>query len=61
MSVVCVVQGTTGPDPCTVYVDMKSLRHDRYEYMDLHGLSLGNCKDRVLSLTLFILLSFTLS
>lgn len=24
-----VLQGTTGPDPCTVYVDMKSLRHDR--------------------------------
>ncbi|KAG7217906.1 hypothetical protein INR49_020780, partial [Caranx melampygus] len=24
---VCL-QGTTGPDPCTVYVDMKSLRHD---------------------------------
>ncbi len=31
---VCLVglyfsQGTTGPDPSTVYVDMKSLRHDR--------------------------------
>lgn len=26
-----VFQGTTGPDPCTVYVDMKSLRHDRWE------------------------------
>lgn len=23
-------QGTAGPDPSTVYVDMKSLRHDRY-------------------------------
>ena len=22
-------QGTAGPDPSTVYVDMKSLRHDR--------------------------------
>lgn len=22
-------QGTSGPDPSTVYVDMKSLRHDR--------------------------------
>lgn len=51
MSLVCVLQGTTGPDPCTVYVDMKSLRHDRYEYMDLHRLSLGNCMDRKLNLT----------
>lgn len=25
----CFSQGTTGPDPSTVYVDMKSLRHDR--------------------------------
>uniref|UniRef100_A0A7N6AV23 DMAP1-binding domain-containing protein n=1 Tax=Anabas testudineus TaxID=64144 RepID=A0A7N6AV23_ANATE len=24
------LQGTTGPDPCTVYVDMKSLRHDSH-------------------------------
>lgn len=23
-------QGTTGPDPTTVYVDMRALRHDRY-------------------------------
>lgn len=23
------IQGTAGPDPSTVYVDMKSLRHDR--------------------------------
>jgi len=26
----CVfVQGTSGPDPTTVYVDMRALRHDR--------------------------------
>lgn len=24
------LQGTSGPDPTTVYVDLKSLRHDRY-------------------------------
>lgn len=24
------LQGTTGPDPTTVYVDMRALRHDRY-------------------------------
>uniref|UniRef100_A0A671XUH3 Disco-interacting protein 2 homolog B-A-like n=1 Tax=Sparus aurata TaxID=8175 RepID=A0A671XUH3_SPAAU len=32
--VVCVLQGTTGPDPCTVYVDMKSLRHDRVRLVE---------------------------
>uniref|UniRef100_A0A672JJB2 Disco-interacting protein 2 homolog Bb n=1 Tax=Salarias fasciatus TaxID=181472 RepID=A0A672JJB2_SALFA len=26
--------GTTGPDPCTVYVDMKSLRHDRVRLVE---------------------------
>lgn len=31
----CLFQGTTGPDPCTVYVDMKSLRHDRHEIVDI--------------------------
>uniref|UniRef100_A0A1A8R5N0 DIP2 disco-interacting protein 2 homolog B n=1 Tax=Nothobranchius rachovii TaxID=451742 RepID=A0A1A8R5N0_9TELE len=30
---VCL-QGTTGPDPCTVYVDMKSLRHDRVRLVE---------------------------
>uniref|UniRef100_A0A673CH73 Disco-interacting protein 2 homolog Bb n=1 Tax=Sphaeramia orbicularis TaxID=375764 RepID=A0A673CH73_9TELE len=30
----CVSQGTTGPDPCTVYVDMKSLRHDRVRLVE---------------------------
>uniref|UniRef100_A0A8D0ALU3 Disco-interacting protein 2 homolog Bb n=1 Tax=Sander lucioperca TaxID=283035 RepID=A0A8D0ALU3_SANLU len=30
----CVLQGTTGPDPCTVYVDMKSLRHDRVRVVE---------------------------
>uniref|UniRef100_A0A8C2XPW8 Disco-interacting protein 2 homolog Bb n=1 Tax=Cyclopterus lumpus TaxID=8103 RepID=A0A8C2XPW8_CYCLU len=30
----CVLQGTTGPDPCTVYVDMKSLRHDRVRLVE---------------------------
>uniref|UniRef100_A0A8C7XXP4 Disco-interacting protein 2 homolog Bb n=1 Tax=Oryzias sinensis TaxID=183150 RepID=A0A8C7XXP4_9TELE len=29
-----VLQGTTGPDPCTVYVDMKSLRHDRVRLVE---------------------------
>ena len=24
------LQGTSGPDPTTVYVDMRALRHDRY-------------------------------
>lgn len=24
------LQGTAGPDPTTVYVDMRALRHDRY-------------------------------
>uniref|UniRef100_A0A7N6A1V6 DMAP1-binding domain-containing protein n=1 Tax=Anabas testudineus TaxID=64144 RepID=A0A7N6A1V6_ANATE len=28
------LQGTTGPDPCTVYVDMKSLRHDRVRLVE---------------------------
>uniref|UniRef100_A0A665WPQ2 Disco-interacting protein 2 homolog B-A-like n=1 Tax=Echeneis naucrates TaxID=173247 RepID=A0A665WPQ2_ECHNA len=28
------LQGTTGPDPCTVYVDMKSLRHDRLRLVE---------------------------
>uniref|UniRef100_A0A8D0AR75 Disco-interacting protein 2 homolog Bb n=1 Tax=Sander lucioperca TaxID=283035 RepID=A0A8D0AR75_SANLU len=28
------LQGTTGPDPCTVYVDMKSLRHDRVRVVE---------------------------
>uniref|UniRef100_A0A671Y128 Disco-interacting protein 2 homolog B-A-like n=1 Tax=Sparus aurata TaxID=8175 RepID=A0A671Y128_SPAAU len=28
------MQGTTGPDPCTVYVDMKSLRHDRVRLVE---------------------------
>uniref|UniRef100_A0A8D3CBD0 Disco-interacting protein 2 homolog Bb n=1 Tax=Scophthalmus maximus TaxID=52904 RepID=A0A8D3CBD0_SCOMX len=28
------VHGTTGPDPCTVYVDMKSLRHDRVRLVE---------------------------
>lgn len=27
--VVGVSQGTSGPDPTTVYVDMRALRHDR--------------------------------
>ncbi|KAF3856461.1 hypothetical protein F7725_017184 [Dissostichus mawsoni] len=26
--------GTTGPDPCTVYVDLKSLRHDRVRLVE---------------------------
>uniref|UniRef100_A0A3Q2PHA0 Disco interacting B n=1 Tax=Fundulus heteroclitus TaxID=8078 RepID=A0A3Q2PHA0_FUNHE len=30
----CLPQGTTGPDPCTVYVDMKSLRHDRVRLVE---------------------------
>lgn len=25
------LQGTSGPDPTTVYVDMRALRHDRYD------------------------------
>jgi len=25
------VQGTSGPDPTTVYVDMRALRHDRQD------------------------------
>lgn len=25
-----LLQGTAGPDPTTVYVDMRALRHDRY-------------------------------
>uniref|UniRef100_A0A8D3D8G7 Disco-interacting protein 2 homolog Bb n=1 Tax=Scophthalmus maximus TaxID=52904 RepID=A0A8D3D8G7_SCOMX len=29
------LQGTTGPDPCTVYVDMKSLRHDSERTIDI--------------------------
>uniref|UniRef100_A0A7N8XV93 Disco-interacting protein 2 homolog Bb n=1 Tax=Mastacembelus armatus TaxID=205130 RepID=A0A7N8XV93_9TELE len=29
-----VQYGTTGPDPCTVYVDMKSLRHDRVRLVE---------------------------
>uniref|UniRef100_A0A8C6VW38 Disco interacting B n=1 Tax=Nothobranchius furzeri TaxID=105023 RepID=A0A8C6VW38_NOTFU len=33
-SVISVLQGTTGPDPCTVYVDMKSLRHDRVRLVE---------------------------
>uniref|UniRef100_A0A8C2FJD1 Disco-interacting protein 2 homolog Bb n=1 Tax=Cyprinus carpio TaxID=7962 RepID=A0A8C2FJD1_CYPCA len=28
------LQGTTGPDPSTVYVDMKSLRHDRVRLVE---------------------------
>ncbi|XP_034079579.1 disco-interacting protein 2 homolog B-A isoform X3 [Gymnodraco acuticeps] len=28
------LQGTTGPDPCTVYVDLKSLRHDRVRLVE---------------------------
>ncbi|KAK6471199.1 disco-interacting protein 2-like protein B isoform X1 [Huso huso] len=28
------LQGTTGPDPTTVYVDMKSLRHDRVRLVE---------------------------
>uniref|UniRef100_A0A673YHG4 Disco-interacting protein 2 homolog B-A-like n=1 Tax=Salmo trutta TaxID=8032 RepID=A0A673YHG4_SALTR len=28
------MQGTTGPDPSTVYVDMKSLRHDRVRLVE---------------------------
>uniref|UniRef100_A0A8C7ULV5 Disco-interacting protein 2 homolog Bb n=1 Tax=Oncorhynchus mykiss TaxID=8022 RepID=A0A8C7ULV5_ONCMY len=32
--VVCVFQGTTGPDTSTVYVDMKSLRHDRVRLVE---------------------------
>lgn len=31
-------QGTTGPDPTTVYVDMRALRHDRYSPSCLHNL-----------------------
>lgn len=33
-------QGTAGPDPTTVYVDMRALRHDRYcsPLPHLHGL-----------------------
>uniref|UniRef100_A0A3Q1I9V5 DMAP1-binding domain-containing protein n=1 Tax=Anabas testudineus TaxID=64144 RepID=A0A3Q1I9V5_ANATE len=34
LSGICVLQGTTGPDPCTVYVDMKSLRHDRVRLVE---------------------------
>lgn len=28
------LQGTSGPDPTTVYVDMRALRHDRYKSTD---------------------------
>lgn len=28
----CCSQGTSGPDPTTVYVDMRALRHDRYGF-----------------------------
>lgn len=35
--ILCLFQGTTGPDPCTVYVDMKSLRHDRQENLDTNN------------------------
>lgn len=27
------LQGTSGPDPTTVYVDMRALRHDRYDHV----------------------------
>lgn len=27
------LQGTSGPDPTTVYVDMRALRHDRYDHL----------------------------
>lgn len=29
LSLAGVSQGTSGPDPTTVYVDMRALRHDR--------------------------------
>ncbi len=33
------VQGTSGPDPTTVYVDMRALRHDR---QDTHNFTLDH-------------------
>uniref|UniRef100_A0A7M4E5X9 Disco interacting B n=1 Tax=Crocodylus porosus TaxID=8502 RepID=A0A7M4E5X9_CROPO len=36
VNVAICLQGTSGPDPTTVYVDLKSLRHDRYSIFTLH-------------------------
>uniref|UniRef100_A0A4W3HS65 Disco interacting A n=2 Tax=Callorhinchus milii TaxID=7868 RepID=A0A4W3HS65_CALMI len=32
VNVAICLQGTSGPDPTTVFVDMRALRHDRYAY-----------------------------
>lgn len=33
MSLLVFLQGTAGPDPTTVYVDMRALRHDRWSVL----------------------------